>query len=334
MISAVGGGAAGNAPTAGNVPGTPSVNKRKRSYNRDNAELAILGLPVVAWFVLFSYLPMFGVIIAFKRYRPLGDNFLDSLMKSEWVGLYNFRFLFQTQDAFIIFRNTLGYNAIFIVSGILISVTLAIMMSLLHSKKLAKVTQTFMFLPHFLSWVVVGYFLFSFLSVDKGLVNSILTSLGKPAIQWYMDKKYWPYLLVFINVWKGMGYSMVVYLATITGIDVSLYEAAAIDGATKWQQVRHIVIPMLRPIVTIMFIMAIGRIFASDFGLFYFVPRSQGTLLEVTQTIDTYVYRALLQQNNIGFASAASVSQSIAGLITIVGANFVVRKLDPDNSLF
>ena len=334
MISAVGGGAIGDAPSAGNLPGTPSVKKRRLSYNRDNAELAILGLPVVVWFAVFSYLPMFGVIIAFKRYRPLGENFLDSLIKSEWVGFYNFKFLFQTQDAFIIFRNTLGYNAIFIISGILISVTLAIMMSLLHSKRLAKVTQTFMFLPHFLSWVVVGYFLFSFLSVDKGLVNSILTSFGKPAIQWYMEKKYWPYLLVFINVWKGMGYSMVVYLATITGIDVNLYEAAAIDGATKWQQVRHIVIPMLRPIVTIMFIMAIGRIFASDFGLFYFVPRSQGALLEYTQTIDTYVYRALLQQNNIGFASAASVSQSIAGLVTIIAANFVVRKLDPDNSLF
>jgi len=310
------------------------VKKKKLSFNRDNAELAILGLPVVVWFLVFSYLPMFGVVIAFKRYRPLGDNFIDSLIQSEWVGFHNFRFLFQTPDAWIIFRNTLGYNAIFIVSGIVISVTLAIMMSLLHSKKLAKATQTLMFLPHFLSWVVVGYFVFSFLSVDKGLLNSIMAAMGRQPVQWYMETGRWPFFLVFFNIWKGMGYSMVVYLATITGIDQSLYEAAAIDGATKSQQVRHIVLPMLRPIVTIMFIMAVGRIFAADFGLFYFTPRQQGALYEVTQVIDTYVYRALMQQNNIGFASAASVSQSLAGLITITAANFVVRKLDPENSLF
>ena len=310
------------------------IKKRKFSFNRDNAELAILGLPVVVWFLLFSYLPMFGILIAFKRYRPLGDNFFQSFMQSDWVGFYNFQFLFKTPDAFIIFRNTLAYNAVFIVSGIIVSVSLAIMMSLLHSKKLAKTTQTLMFLPHFLSWVVVGYFGFSFLSVDKGLLNQIVTALGFPAGQWYMEIKYWPYFLVIMNIWKGMGYGMVVYLATITGIDTSLYEAAAIDGATKGQQVRYIVLPMLRPIITIMFIMAVGRIFASDFGLFFFVPRQSGVLFDVTQTIDTYVYRALLQQNNIGFASAASVTQSIAGLITIFTANMVVRKLDPDNSLF
>jgi len=333
MISTVDG-AAGNAPSAGNPTGAPVIRKAKKRFNKDNAELAILGLPVVAWFFVFSYLPMFGIIIAFKRYRPLGDNFIDSLIKSDWVGFHNFQFLFGTQDAFIIFRNTLAYNAVFIVSGILVSVTLAIMMSLLHSKRVAKTTQTLMFLPHFLSWVVVGYFLFSFISIDKGLVNQILVSMGRQPVNWYMEIKYWPYFLIFTNIWKGMGYGMVVYLATITGIDTSLYEAAAIDGAKKSQQVTHIVLPMLRPIITIMFIMAIGRIFSSDFGLFYFVPRQQGLLFEVTQTIDTYVYRALMQQNNIGFASAASVSQSIMGLITIFTANWAVTKLDPDNSLF
>jgi len=313
--------------------GTAPVRKEK-AFNRDNAELAILGLPVVIWFFIFSYLPMFGIVIAFKRFRPLGANLIESLIKSDWVGLYNFRFMFQSPDAWIIFRNTLGYNVIFISSGILFSVTLAIMMSLLHSKKLGKVTQTFMFLPHFLSWVVVGYFVFSFLSVDKGLVNSIIGLFGKEPVQWYLEAGYWPPFLIFFNIWKGMGYSMVVYLATITGIDQSLYEAAAIDGATKGQQVKNIVLPMLRPIITIMFIMAVGRIFSADFGLFFFTPRQQGALTDVTQVIDTYVYRALMQQNNIGFASAASVTQAIAGLITITAANLVVRKLDPDNSLF
>ena len=308
--------------------------KRRRRFGRDNWELAFLGFPVVLWFCLFSYLPMFGIVIAFKRYRPLGKNFIESLALSEWMGLRNFRFLFQTPDAAIFMRNTLAYNAVFITLGIAVSVSLAVMMSLLHSRKIAKVTQTFMFLPHFLSWVVIGYFVFAFLSVDKGLANQILAAMGKPTVQWYMEQKYWPYLLVFVSVWKGMGYSMVVYLATITGIDASLYEAAAIDGATKGQQVVNIILPMLRPIITIMFILAVGRIFVTDFGLFYFVPRNQGLLFPVTQTIDTYVYRALMQLNNLGFASAASVTQSVAGFITIFVANWTVRKLNPENSLF
>jgi putative aldouronate transport system permease protein len=208
------------------------------------------------------------------------------------------------------------------------------MISLLHSKKAAKVSQTLMFLPHFLSWVVVSYFAYAFLSADKGLVNQILRSAGKPAVQWYMNVKAWPFFLVFIYLWKSMGYSMVVYLASITGIDVSLYEAAAIDGASKNQQIRHITLPMLRPIITIMFILAVGRIFSSDFGLFYFVPKQSGPLYDVTQTIDVYVYNALMRQNNIGFAAGASVTQSVVGLITIVSANLVVKKLNPENSLF
>jgi putative aldouronate transport system permease protein len=264
----------------------------------------------------------------------LGTNFIDSLLKSEWMGLQNFRFLFQTADALIVFRNTILYNAVFIVLGIVVAVALAIMMSLLRSKKIARVTQTFMFLPHFLSWVVVGYFAFSFLSVERGLFNQILTGFGLPPVQWYMDDSNWPFILIIVNLWKGVGYSMVVYLASIAGIDVSLYEAASIDGATKWEQVKNITIPMLKPIVTIMFIMAVGRIFMSDFGLFYFVPRQQGILFNATATIDVYVYNALMQTNNLGFASAANVTQSIAGFVTIVAANWVVKKLEPENSLF
>ncbi|MDR2648944.1 MAG: ABC transporter permease subunit [Clostridiales bacterium] len=312
-----------------------NVSSRKKwRFGSDNTELALLGLPVVAWFALFSYLPMFGVIIAFKRYRPLGANFLDSLLKSEWMGFDNFKFLFKTPDAFLIIRNTIMYNLAFIVTSILISVTLAVMISQLHSAKFAKTCQTMMFLPHFLSWVVVGYFVFAFLSADKGLVNQILKSAGKKPVQWYTQAQYWPGLLILVNTWKKMGYSMVVYLASIAGIDASLYEAAAIDGGTKWQQIRHITLPLLTPIITIMFIMAVGQIFTSDFGLFYNVPRRSGTLYNLTQTIDLYVYNALTQRNNIGFASAASVTQSVVGLITIVSANQLVRKLAPENSLF
>jgi putative aldouronate transport system permease protein len=308
--------------------------KAKRRFGSDNLELALLGFPVVIWLLLFSYLPMFGIVIAFKRYRPVGKNFIDSLIKSEWMGLDNFRFLVKTPDALTVFRNTVLYNVVFIVTGIVLSVTLAIMISLLHSKKVAKVSQTLMFLPHFLSWVVVSYFVFAFLSADKGPVNQMLRSFGKSNVQWYMRENAWPFFLVFIYLWKSMGYSMVVYLASITGIDGSLYEAAAIDGASKNQQIRHITLPMLIPIITIMFILAVGRIFSSDFGLFYFVPKQSGPLYNVTQTLDVYVYNALMRQNNIGFAAGASVTQSIVGLITIVSANLVVRKLNPENSLF
>jgi putative aldouronate transport system permease protein len=256
------------------------------------------------------------------------------LIKSDWVGIQNFKFLFATPDAWIMMRNTLAYNAVFIVLGIIVPVTLAIMISQLYSQRLAKVCQTAMFLPHFLSWVVVSYFLFAFLSTDKGLINRTIQSLGKDLITWYAEPKYWPYILVLLNMWKTVGYGMVVYLAGISGIDQSLYEAAIIDGATKLQQVRHITVPMLRPIMIIMFILSVGRIFSTDFGLFYNIPRNSGAIIGVTQTVDVYVYKALMSMNNIGFSSSAAFLQSILGFITITTANLIVRKIDPESSLF
>jgi putative aldouronate transport system permease protein len=309
--------------------------RRKHRATKDDLELILLAIPASVWFLLFSYLPMFGIIVAFKRYRPLPrSNFLTSLLKSEFVGINNFKFLFATPDALVMFRNTLLYNIIFIALGIVVPVALAIMISQLWNKRTAKVYQTSIFLPYFLSWVVVSYFVFSFLSVDKGLINSTLKILGKETVQWYMEPRYWPYFLIFLNVWKGVGYGMVVYLASISGIDASLYEAAIIDGATKWQQVKHITIPMLKPIIIILFILSVGRIFSSDFGLFYQVPRNSGPLVNVTQTIDVYVYKALMGMNNIGFSSAAAFLQSIFGLITILSANSIVRRIDPESSLF
>lgn len=309
--------------------------RKKHRFSMDDLELTLLALPTAAWFVLFCYLPMFGIIIAFKKYKPhKGMNFFESLLASDWVGIKNFKFLFATPDAAIMFRNTVLYNVVFIILGLVVTVSLAIMISMLRSKKLAKVTQTAMFLPHFLSWVVVSYFAFAFLSSEKGLLNQIRDSFGLEAVQWYAEPKYWPVLIVFINLWKGIGYGMVVYLASISGIDESLYEAAIIDGAKKWQQVKYITLPMLQPIILIMFILSVGRIFSSDFGLFYQVPRNSGMLVDVTQTIDVYVYKALMGSNNIGFAAAGSVLQSVLGLIMIVGANLVVKKVDENSSLF
>ena len=249
--------------------------KRKRKWSRDDTELTLLGLPTYIWFICFSYLPMFGIIIAFKKLTfKQGHGFIYNLFTSEWCGLDNFQFLFKSSDAFIILRNTILYNVVFICLGLVIPVTLAILMSQLYNRKLAKICQTCMFLPHFMSYVVVSYFVWAFLSYDKGFVNNLLLSMGSDPKQWYMEPAYWPFLVVFINTWKGLGYGMVVYLATITGIDSTYYEAAIIDGATKWQQSRYITLPMLRPIIAIMFIMSIGGIFRSDFGLFYQVPRN------------------------------------------------------------
>ena len=206
------------------------------------------------------------------------------------------------------------------------------MISQLHSRRLAKVYQTAMFMPYFLSWIVVSAVLWAFLSYDKGIVNSYIQSRGGDPVNWYMTKSYWPFLLVFMNLWKGLGYGMVVYLATITGIDPSFYEAAVMDGATKWQQTRYITLPMMRTVVAIMFILSVGRIFYSDFGLFYEVPRDSNSLFTVTYTIDVMVYKSL-KSATVGMASAAAFFQSVMGCLTTLGANAVVKRIDPDSAM-
>ena len=312
------------------------VRKKRKRFTWDDLELTLLSIPAIAWLIAFCYVPMFGIVFAFKnyKYKP-GKGFLYSLfVSSKWVGLKNFEFLFRSPDIANIFRNTVGYNIIFIIIGITIPVALAIMITQLYSRKLAKVCQTSVFLPHFLSWVVVSYFVYAFLSTDKGLVNSMLTGFGMDRIMWYQDEKYWPFLLIFINTWKTFGYSMVVYMATITGIDQSLYESAVIDGASKWQQAWGITIPLLRPVISIMFIMNVGHIFSTDFGLFYQVTRDSNSLIDVTQTLDVYVHKALIQSNNYNYSSAVALLQSVLGCILLVIANKVVKKIDPESGMF
>lgn len=317
------------------LKGEAPIKPRKR-FRRDDLELTLLSLPTVIWFIAFSYIPLFGIVFAFKhyRYKP-GKGFIYSLfVHSKWVGLKNFEFLFRSPDIANIFRNTLGYNIIFILIGVTLPVTLAIMITQLHSKKLAKICQTAMFLPHFLSWVVVSYFVYAFLSTDKGLVNSVIQTLGGERILWYQEARYWPYIIVFMNTWKTVGYSMVVYMASITGIDQSLYESAVIDGATKWQQTKGITIPLLRPVISIMFIMNIGHIFSTDFGLFFHVTKDSNSLINVTQTLDVYVYKALMQSNNYNYSSAVALLQSVFGCVLLLIANRVVKFIDPESGLF
>lgn len=300
---------------------------------RNNKELLLLTIPGAIWFLVFAYLPMFGVIVAFKRWRIHG-GFFESLMNSKWVGFDNFKFLFKSSDAWLITKNTVLYNLVFIILGIVLPVTLAILLNELLNKKLAKFYQSSMFLPYFLSWVVVSYCLYAFLSPEKGYVNGILQSMGGKGISWYTEPKYWPFIIIFMSQWKAVGYGTVVYLASICGIDKSYYEAAMIDGASKFQQIKYITVPLLKPVIIIMFITSIGGMFRGDLGLFYQLPKDSGALYPVTNVIDTYVYRGLMNLGDIGMSSAASLYQSFVGLILIVTSNAIVRKVDEENAFF
>ena len=300
---------------------------------RNNKELLLLTIPGAIWFLVFAYLPMFGVIVAFKRWRIHG-GFFESLMNSKWVGFDNFKFLFQSSDAWLITKNTVLYNIVFIILGIVLPVTLAILLNELLNKKLAKFYQSSMFLPYFLSWVVVSYCLYAFLSPEKGYVNGILQSMGGKGISWYTEPKYWPFIIIFMSQWKAVGYGTVVYLASICGIDKSYYEAAMIDGASKFQQIKYITVPLLKPVMIIMFITSIGGMFRGYLGLFYQLPKDSGALYPVTNVIDTYVYRGLMNLGDIGMSSAASLYQSFVGLILIVTSNAIVRKVDEENAFF
>lgn len=303
-------------------------------WTKDDTELTLMAAPTALWYVLFCFLPMFGIIIAFKDFRISGD-FISSVYKSPWAGengLKNFESLFTFGDIWTIIRNTISYNVVFIVLGIVIPVVLALAISNLYSGGAAKFYQTAMFMPYFLSWVVVSAAIFGFLSYDKGLVNKMLESAGGQPVQWYMKPEYWPYLLIFMNLWKNVGNGMVVYLAAITGIDGTYYEAAVIDGASKWQQVKYITLPLMKTIIIIMFILSVGRIFYSDFGLFYQVPRASNSLFNVTYTIDVYVY-SMMKTGTTGMASATALIQSVVGCATILLANGIVRKIDPDRAM-
>lgn len=304
-------------------------------WTRDDFELGLLGLPTFAWYVLFSYLPMFGLIIAFKKYRIFpGQSFLSNLFKSDWVGFDNFKFFLSNKTFTMLLRNTLLYNLVFIILGIVLPVSLAMMMNELYSKRKSKVYQTMMFFPHFLSWVVVSYFVYAFLNPDKGLLNNIIVSLGGQRVMWYSQPQYWPFILVFMSQWKGTGYNMVVYLAAITGIDQNLYEAAMLDGATKWQQAKYITLPTLKTILITMFILNVGHIFYSDFGLFWQVTQGlPNSLHKVASTFDTFIYSALQGSTPIGRTAAASLFQSVCCCLTVLLANFIVSKIDPDSAI-
>ena len=307
-------------------------------YGKHKKELALISmaLPVAIWLILLRYLPMGGIVLAFKDYKinPRNPSFISNLINSAWVGFNNFKFLFMTDGAWIMFRNTLGYNIVFIILGVISPVAVAIMLNEVTHKFVAKTYQTLMFFPYFLSWVVVSYFLNAFLDAQYGMIPMAQRAAGEVATSWYTTPGPWPFIIVFANMWKNVGYSTVLYLAAITGIDSSQYEAAAIDGATKWQQIIYVTLPHLKTMICILFILNVGKIFNADFGLFYNVPMQNGALFSVTQVIDTYVYRALMVTGDISMSAAAGLLQNVLGFICIMSANFVVKKIDEDSSMF
>ena len=289
--------------------------------------LTLMLLPGAIWFLVLRYVPMAGIVIAFKNYRPYPRNptLINNIIHSDWVGLKNFEFIFHSSDAWRMIRNTLAYNLVFIILGLIISVAFAVLLSELTKRFMAKLYQTVMFFPFFVSWVVVSYFVFAFLGPTFGLLSDIAN--------WYMEPKWWPVILTSANLWKSIGYSTILYLAAITGIDPGQYEAAAIDGASKWQQVWHITLPNIKPMIIILLILNLGRIFSADFGLFYNVPMDSGPLYPVTDVIDTYIYRAL-QKLTLGMTTAAGLLQNVVGFVLIMATNMIVRKLDRGNALF
>ena len=308
-----------------------------KEYKRTNLKkrlkrffpIYIMALPGLVYLFINNYMPLPGLVLAFKKY-----NAKQGIFGSKFVGFKNFKYLFKTNDAFIITRNTILYNVAFIIINTILAVFVAIMLAEMTSK-LKKIYQCLILLPFMISMVIVSYLMFGYHSNDNGFLNNIvLKALGKEPVFWYMEKKYWPFILTFVNAWKVIGYNSIIYISTILGIDRGIYESAAIDGCSKWKQISKITIPLLKPTVIMMTLLAVGRIFYSDFGLFYQVPQNQGALFAVTNTIDTYVYRGLLELGDMPMASAAGLYQSLVGFILILAANLAVRKIEPESALF
>lgn len=308
-----------------------SVKTKSNNYFKwkSTIELGVLALPAVVWFILFAYIPMFGIIIAFKDFE-----YAKGIFASDWNGFENFKYLFATNDAYRILRNTILYNIAFIITGTVVPIIVAMLLDKIKNKSFIKFCQTTMFLPHFVSWVIVAFIAQQFFSMNTGFVNHIIEMLGGEKVSWYTEQKPWILILIIARLWKVLGFNTIIYYGSIIGIDSSLYEAAKIDGANEWQISRKITLPLLLPTIMILFIMSIGNILRADFGLFYYVPNNQGPLYPVTDVIDTYIYRALKISGDIPGSSAASFVQSVTGLILVLVSNYITKKIDSDNALF
>ena len=331
-------------------PSSKPSSARKVRWGKDkiytNLSFLIMVLPGAIWLFLFAYLPMPGIILAFKSYklsRPPQDywiqnKFIYSLITSPWVGLENFTFLTlptNIQSTLTYVRNTVMYNLLFMVVGLVLSVALAVIIFELTNRFWAKLYHSILFLPYFISWIVVAYVVYAFGS-SGGIINNlnILGSMGMEPIEVYKTKGLWPYIFLFANVWKYTGYGSIIYLATITGIPRELYEATAVDGAGKWRQFTAITLPHLTPVIVLLQILAVGRIFGSDFDMFYALPNGAALVKDVTYTLDVFVYSMLRSGTPLGYPAAAAFLQSLLGFILILITNFIVRRTRPELALF
>lgn len=306
--------------------------KKKLSFQRMKRyiPLYLMMLPGFIYLLVNNYMPMAGLALAFKKV-----NYAIGLLNSPWCNLQNFKYLFRTNDALIFFRNTILYNLAFIILGNVLGIFVAIGLDCIHNKFFKKFSQVIILIPYLLSTVIISYIVFAFLSGKNGFMNmTILPFFGIDPINWYNEAKYWPVILTIVFLWMTFGYSSILYYSTLIGIDKSYYEAATVDGAGTWTQIRYVTLPALKPTIITLILLSVGRICYSDFGLFYQIPMNSGLLYSTTQTIDTYVYRGLLQLNDIGRSTAAGFLQSVLGFICVLTANAVVSKIDKENSLF
>ena len=308
---------------------------KKKKYNekirwKQILPFYIMLVPGFAYLLMNNYIPMAGLVMAFQKV-----NFNKGIFGGDWVGLENFKFLFKSSDIWLIIRNTLGYNLIFLAGGPVLGILVAVFLNEVKQRIPARIYQTVILLPYLISITVLTYLAYAFLSNDNGMLNKIvLPFLGKDPVQWYGEVKYWPAILIFINFWKSFGFSSVIYLASIVGINMDYYEAASLDGASKWKQFTMITLPLLKPTIITLTIIGLGGIFRSDFGLFYQVPLNNGALFKATQTIDTYVFRGLTSASNLGLSAAAGFLQSFIGFLTVMAANLVIRKISESDALF
>lgn len=307
----------------------PKSKKMNRDKLLKTLQIYSLGIIPILLIFLFNYVPMFGVIIAFKDYK-----YSEGIFGSRWVGFDNFKLFVQSNDFANIAWNTIYLNILFIVVGIVSAILLAVLLYELKSRLATKVYQTILITPNFLSWVVISYMAYTILHPMHGTLNRLLMSFGLESVDWYSTPKAWPIILVISSVWKSVGMDSVIYYASLMGIDACLFEVAKIEGASWWQKVRHVVIPSLTPLIIILTILKIGGIFRSDFGLFYQLTRNVGALYDVTDVMDTYIYRTMRELGDMGISSAAGLLQSVIGFVMVIITNTIVKKIDPERALF
>lgn len=301
-----------------------------RELNR-NRTLLLMFLPVATLLFLFNYLPLAGLVIAFKDF-----DFAKGIFGSEWMDplLNNFDYLFSSDVAYRAIRNTILLNALFIMVGLIFEVGLALLLNEIRNKYFKRVTQSLTFLPFFISWIVVGVFAYNLMNYENGAINRMLEWIGMQPVDFYSEAGLWPLILTIAIRWKVTGYGTIIYLAALTSIDNSYYEAASIDGASRWQQIRYISIPMLKPTIIILTLLAVGRIMNADFGMFYAMVGDASLLFPTTDVIDTFVYRSLRKSGDIGMASAAGFLQSLVAFVLVIGSNYAARRIDKDSAIF